>query len=968
MSENRVAEWLHTLELAQVAVTATVDPAGRLGAVGGIWPKLLAASKEAGQLGLLRIVVVAAEQTDVPSELLAPEAFPIRILQTATLEEAVHTLYEEHGPRRAVRTFVREQCTRLDILGASVPLASHCQDFVLLHAVRRRPASFAELSRHEASPPESFRIEVPAREEEQREEQVDYERLGLNEVFTRWRSLSRTSPSGVPRFVVLGPPGSGKTTALQYLGWLAASGSAPFSGLSFLPARIRLRDWESWIHHAHTSGHDLAKYLAWIHEHLSPTPSAAQWRRWLQQGEVLLLLDGMDEIEGKTDFLSVLKTNLAAFQQCPLALTCRTVSFEPYSAVCRDLEIFTVAGWESAQRDAYLQNFFVGPCEADDPQALITQLNRVPQLRPLTTNPLLLNILCYVMADTQSRRLPPTQGILYRKALEKLLERNSSRREVRYPAEAPGESEKLAVLQRAALSLFITDRRFLFTEQELHEALKHGFHEAGYGSAPTPWANALRSDLLQNSGILHESRGQHVSFFHPAVHEFLSAGALADHINTKGWDTPLAMAGVQGSARRLVEKKSWDPRWQEVLVLLAGQLEDTTPLVQLLANEKKDDLFNSRLALAALCLAEAHPTTLTRQPSVIDQVTTAAFSHWWKHAVNGVVAAVPHLTQALPALGRGNGLMENSPLLDWLCRQLQANKSALRATAAEALGHMGETIAHHHAVLEALAATFRDSEPSVRSRAIEAVRRMGASASEHPDVVSLLTQVARHDPDNFLRLRATQVLVERGILLENLSASNSGQTPTTQKEAPSVPSLTRSAFLPTQEQDIQVRASLSTLLNHLNSADDAKRAWASYLLGHTGETEALSEQTVVLLVQAVLHDRSSGVRARAAEALGRITVRDSHPPQLLPALIAALHDKDRGVRTQAAKALGERGRDAASHPDTLAELLLALHDDSDAVRFRAAEALKRLMAQGVRLFQRWWGKIEWRAVEQLADL
>jgi HEAT repeat protein len=752
------------------------------------------------------------------------------------------------------------------------------------------------------------------------------------------------------------------------MGWLAANGSLPFSELSVLPARIRLRDWESWIRHPHASGQDLAKYLTWTHEHLSPTPGTAQWRRWLQQGEVLLLLDGMDEIEGKTDFLSVLKTNLTAFQQCPLVLTCRTVSFERYSAFCRDLEIFTVAGWEATQRNAYLQNFSAGPSEPYDPQTLITQLDRVPQLRPLMTNPLLLNILCYVMMDTQSQHLPPTRGILYRKALEKLLEHGSSRREVRYPAEAPGVSEKLAVLQRAALSLFITDRRFVFTDQELHEALKHGFHEAGYGDAPTPWANALRSDLLQNSGILHESRGQQVGFFHPVLHEFLSAGALADHINNKGWDTPLALAGAQGSARRLVEKKSWDPRWQEVLLLLAGQLEDVTPLVQLLANEKKDDLFNSRLALAALCLAEAQTTALARQPTLLDRVTTAAFSHWWKHAINGAVAAAPHLTLALPALGRCNGLMKGSPLLDWLCLQLQANKSALRATAVEALGQMGETIAHQHMVLEALAATFRDPEPVVRSRAIEAVRRMGASANEHPKVASLLTQVANQDPDKLLRLRAAQVLEERGVTLDNPSASDSTQILTRQKEAPIIPSSTRSAFPLTEGQEIPVRASISTLIDQLNSPDDAKRAWASYLLGQTGETEALSEQAVSLLVQTALHDRSSGIRARAAEALGRIAVDVSHSSHLLPALIAALHDKDRGVRAQAAKALGERGREATHHPDTISELLLALRDDSDSVRFRAAEALKRIMAQGVRLFRRWWGKVEWRTVEQLADV
>jgi hypothetical protein len=216
-------------------------------------------------------------------------------------------------------------------------------------------------------------------------------------------------------------------------------------------------------------------------------------------------------------------------------------------------------------------------------------------------------------------------------------------------------------------------------------------------------------------------------------------------------------------------------------------------------------------------------------------------------------------------------------------------------------------------------------------------------------------------------MKAMHILLEKGIILENGAASASTSLLTGQKPTAPIPSPTPSTLPLAGEQERGIRTSIPTLVDRLHSPDDAKRAWAVYLLGHKGETETLSEQTVVLLIQTTLHDRNNGVRARAAEALGRITVDGSRPPQLLPALIAALHDRDRGVRAQAAKALGERGRDAAHYPDTTPELFLALRDDSDAVRFRAAEALQRMMAQGVRLFRRWWGKVEWRAVEQLAD-
>ena len=110
MDKTQWTEWLHALELAQVTITATIDPAGRLGAVGGLWPKLLVAATEAATLGLLRVVVVAEEQSDVAAELLAPDASPLRVVKAATLQEAVQQLYEEHGAREAVRRHEREQC------------------------------------------------------------------------------------------------------------------------------------------------------------------------------------------------------------------------------------------------------------------------------------------------------------------------------------------------------------------------------------------------------------------------------------------------------------------------------------------------------------------------------------------------------------------------------------------------------------------------------------------------------------------------------------------------------------------------------------------------------------------------------------------------------------------------------------------------------------------------------------------
>jgi predicted NACHT family NTPase len=103
-------------------------------------------------------------------------------------------------------------------------------------------------------------IDLVRWEEELREERIAYEPHSLEEVFANFRRVAKDAKSDVPRFFVLGPPGSGKTTLAQYLAW-ACSGSRGESSnalgigqlrfasgmtANLIPARVRLREWEAW--------------------------------------------------------------------------------------------------------------------------------------------------------------------------------------------------------------------------------------------------------------------------------------------------------------------------------------------------------------------------------------------------------------------------------------------------------------------------------------------------------------------------------------------------------------------------------------------------------------------------------------------------------------------------------------------------------------------------------------------------
>ncbi len=961
-------EQLQTLDLTQIAVTAMIDSTGRLGAVKGLWSKLLAAAREAATLGLLRIIVVATDQPDVPPELEHASASPLRILRASTLHEISARLYEEHGPQQAVRQYERERCATLDLLGRPVSLAGHYQSLPLLREVKRsrlpraRPTAYGE----ENDFPAFHGVDIARWEEEVHGESIIYESIEVEQLFENFHTLEKDAKLTTPRFVVLGPPGSGKTTLMQYLGWRAANGHLRMAGRRLLPIRVRLREWEAFAVDKIGVEQQLPAYLAQCYSHLSSTPDAPHWRRWLQNGELLLLFDGIDEIQGAPFFLSLVATTLATFAPCPAVLTCRTVSFEQHRSICPDFSVFTLAGLTPAQSHAYIHAFPAEHPISYHADEVAQQLHRMAQLRPLAANPLLLSILCYVVDNPSADSFPTTRSELYRKAVEKLLHVRAQRIPIAYPGPPPAPHEKLAILQRAALQLFAQkERQLTFSGNQIGQALKQALIEETYGDDVAPWANALLTDLLQNSGLLRGNAAQGFFFLHLTLHEFLAAAALASHANNQGWSAPLMVAGRQVSLVQLIDKKSWDPRWQEVIVLLSGQVSDPSPPLTLLT-EKKDDLFRRRLALAVESLAEVRMDARSALAPMIDHVTEDVVSTWLRYETRGVSAVVSHLTRALSALGSLGGRVEKAPLLHWLHSRLREVNPDVRAGIVEALGRVGEHCTHEAALLAALTTSLRDEDVLVRAKAVEALRRTGTAASPHPDILSALMQTAIQDQEGLVRMSAKQTLRQwqetfahpPDELLAFLNTQAVRSSSLNDKKHPSQQGH-RDLPLPTE--------SAAGLVTALRDSDAGVRVRAAAQIKQQ-ETAGQHPDALATLVELALHDPDSGVRTQAVDTLGYLRAPQVEPAHIILVVATTLRDRAASVRAQAAQALGRSPLPPQSHQEALSALLAALEDSDSEVRFAAAEALEQQMARGVRIFRRWWGKREWKTVEELADL
>jgi hypothetical protein len=966
--DTHLSDQLPVLALAHVTITAAIDAVGRFSPVGGLWPKLLAAAKDAASVGLLRTVVVALEQSDIPPELELDTASPLRVLRAATFPEAISLLYEEHGPRHAVRQYEREQCATLNLLGRPVALADHYQTLLLLREVKRDRLLRAGRKRDQEEDPHALReADILRWEDELSGEQVTYEQIELDQLFARFQTFTKSAQSTIPRFVILGPPGSGKTTLLQYLSWQVANDRLSTARRRTLPTRVRLRDWEAFTIAAAGADRQLFSYLANQYSLLSPPPHAQQWQRWLQNGEVLLLLDGLDEIQGEPTFLALLTTTLSTFTACPTVLTCRTISFERHRMICPDFPLFTLAGLDQVQRDAYIHTFPAAHPTDYRPEVLKEHLQRSSQLRSLAANPLLLSILCYVADSTAATSLPATRGQLYANAIERLLTFRAQRHTITYPGTPPAAHEKLALLQHTALQLFVQgERQLTFSGQTLSQALKAALREEGYGSVSGPWANTLLEDLLHNSGLLRGDGDRGFFFFHLTIQEFLTAAALAKHINSSGWTAPLMVAGKTVRVSQLIDKKAWDPRWYEVIVLLTGQLTDPLPLLALLMDNKKDDVFSQRLALAVQGLAEVQEEVRAPLTHLVDKVTARVFALWLSYEMRGAGAVVSHLTHTLSALEQLDGRIEKTPFLSWLQLRLHDANPDVRAGVMEAFAHMGESLASKPDLLALLMASLSDPDVLVRVRTIQVLRRIGLATLHHPGMLPSLIQVGEHDPEGFVRLTVQRMLeqfatgltsVPEALAVFLARSPQQFKTGTNTQEHPQ--SLGHLPFLPALD---------TRLVATLYDPDPAKRAKVMTRLKQLGATELQRLEALPALTDVLLHDPDGGIRARAAQLVGRLGNLAQHHPRVALILLAALRDRDAGVRAQAAEACGQLELLTASHQEVLAALNEALEDTDSEVRSAAAEALARHMTRGLRLFRRWWGRIAVRTIEALTAI
>jgi hypothetical protein len=348
--------------------------------------------------------------------------------------------------------------------------------------------------------------------------------------------------------MVLGQPGAGKSTFLRKIGLEALKGKKGEFKPDCIPVFIELKSFTS-------SEIDIEKLI--VEEFsICGFPSSEQFiAKALDQGKLLILLDGLDEVPtvNTNEVISKIQNFVDRYDKNSFIVSCRTAAYKNNFQRFTDVKI---ADFDDTQIEQFIGNWFQSEVDKQAGTAQkcweLLQKPEYAAAKELAHTPLLLTFLC--LTYDRSQNFPNNRSALYNKALRILLEEWAAEKRIVRDEIYQGLSTELEerLLSEIAYTGFDTDKLF-FSQREVVEEIKT-FLEGNLNVPKHLDGEAVLNAIAVQQGILVERAEDVYSFSHLTLQEYLTAQYIADN----------------NLIEQLVTGHLSDPRWREVFLLVAG--------------------------------------------------------------------------------------------------------------------------------------------------------------------------------------------------------------------------------------------------------------------------------------------------------------------------------------------------------------------------------------------------------------
>lgn len=369
------------------------------------------------------------------------------------------------------------------------------------------------------------------------------ERVGMNAT-SLFKSQSRT--------VLLGGPGSGKSTFLKYTLLKELQADSVLQ----IPILLPLNELDQ-------RNKSVLENLVQILDHCGIVSARGLLTALLRAGRVRVLIDGLDEVrlDDRIQIVREINQLMARYRTCSFIITCRTAGYEYWFGDCRHYE---VQRFSKRSITAFVLRWFSS--ERKKARELLAQILPSARMRDLCSSPLMISIVC--IGFDAGIDLSNNRAEIYKDAIDALLRKWDASRSIY----RDNIYRSLTPKRREDLLCDLASRTFVNNQIVIQDAQAKEIVSRFLKTMPTSPDISVDNDaeivlraIETQHGLIEKRSIQFWAFAHLTFQEFFVAQYLASR----------DLESRTSAVRTYIDK----PEWREVIMLTAALLPNADDFV-----------------------------------------------------------------------------------------------------------------------------------------------------------------------------------------------------------------------------------------------------------------------------------------------------------------------------------------------------------------------------------------------------